>query len=90
MERDELKSALRPDDSGRTGKAKRTPESKGEGREKEQVDSSKPEVKARMSGTPKTQALETRRICPEIFWPVQCKEIQGPETRTRFLTDQET
>lgn len=35
VEREELKSAPRPDDSGRTGKAKRTPESKGEGREKE-------------------------------------------------------
>lgn len=35
VKREELKSAQRPDDSGKTEKAKRIPESEEEGREKE-------------------------------------------------------
>lgn len=54
----ELKSTQCPDDPRRWKKKKKGSGSEAEGRAKEKVESSESEVKARMSGTFKTQILE--------------------------------
>lgn len=85
-------STQSPDDPRRWGKkSKQNKEDQGL-RQKEKVESSESEVKARMSGTFKTQILETwKNWARGIFLGLGLlRKFKGLGARTYFLMDQET